>query len=150
MKSYVCHIGKKQPKIDAKRTIPLMQHVIINQMLTSVTKENQHSNKNWSRKKCIDQFFVAILAANSLEVIDSCILYIPNSNAPISYIYTLSFPYSWRSKYIQGISNLSVYLNEVWRIWNCCLLISLTKGAFNSVLQLLRCHKYKRCLRLNT
>lgn len=82
------HWKKKQHKIYAKRTIPLMQHVIINQMLTSVTKENQHSNKNWSRKKCIDQFFVAILAANSLEVIDSCILYIPNSNAPISYIYS--------------------------------------------------------------
>lgn len=145
MKSYVCHIGKKQPKIDAKRTIPLMQHVIINQMLTSVTKENQHSNKNWSRKKCIDQFLVAILAANSLEVIDRY----PTRTRQF-LIYTLSFPYSWRSKYIQGISNLSVYLNEVWRIWNCCLLISLTKGAFNSVLQLLRCHKYKRCLRLNT
>lgn len=36
---------EKNNKIDAKRTMPLMQHMIINQMVTSVTKENQYSNK---------------------------------------------------------------------------------------------------------
>lgn len=44
MKPYVCNVGKKN-KIDAKRTIPLMQHMIINKIMTNVTKKNQYSNK---------------------------------------------------------------------------------------------------------
>lgn len=42
MNPYVCNVEKK---IDAKRTIPLMQHMIINKMMTNVTKKNQYSNK---------------------------------------------------------------------------------------------------------
>lgn len=38
-------LEKNPPKIDAKRTIPLMQYMIINQMMTNVTKKNQYSNK---------------------------------------------------------------------------------------------------------
>lgn len=36
---------KTPPKIDAKRTIPQMQYMIIIQMVTNVTKKNQYSNK---------------------------------------------------------------------------------------------------------
>lgn len=75
MKPYVCNVGKKT-KIDAKRTIPLMQHMIINKIMTNVTKKNQYSNKIGVKRNVLIVPRIAVLTANSLEVIDSCILYI--------------------------------------------------------------------------